>query len=180
MTLVEVALIQASFPNVGSKQKNKNEHTVYHDIFIQKPGLLKTWKYRFSLVWVMEFSIISPSFNRSKTFSDNSNLQAQLTFNVSMKTVNESYMFLMEFILCLKCFICSRVGILDSPRCNKSCCTYKELGEGNFCYSIRKKLSFPSLQFIYKLPLSPPPTHPPTLSDGLLASSMKTWFSLKI
>ena len=76
MTLVEVALIQASFLNVGSKQKNKNEHTVYHDIFIQKPGLLKTWKYRFSLVWVMEFSIISPSFNKSKTFSDNSNLQA--------------------------------------------------------------------------------------------------------
>ena len=35
ITVMEDAPIQISFPDVGSKQKNKNEHTEYHDdIFI--------------------------------------------------------------------------------------------------------------------------------------------------
>ena len=34
ITNAEDALIQVSFPNVGSKQKNKNKHTEYHGIFI--------------------------------------------------------------------------------------------------------------------------------------------------
>ena len=84
--------------------------------------------------------------------------ETYLTFNVSIKTVNEWYVFLMGFIFCLgklsccstrlfkKCFICSRVGILDSPWCNNCCHPYKELGQGGFYYSIRKKLP---LQFIY-------------------------------
>ena len=32
----------------------------------------------------------------------------------------------------LKCFICSRVAILDSPWCNNSCRGYQELGQGDF------------------------------------------------
>ena len=34
VTVAEVALIQVPFPNVDYKQKNKNEHTQYHGIFI--------------------------------------------------------------------------------------------------------------------------------------------------
>ena len=60
----------------------------------------------------------------------------------------------MVFMLCLeklpcysilKRFICSRVGILDSPWCNNSCRAYRELGQGDFYYSIRKKLPCPSI-----------------------------------
>ena len=54
----------------------------------------------------MEFSIISPCFGKAKIFSDNSNLQTWLTFSVSMKTANESYVFLMGFILCLETLSC--------------------------------------------------------------------------
>ena len=40
------------------------------------------------------------------------------------------------FILCLttllKCFVYSRVGILDYPWCNNPCCAYQELGLGDF------------------------------------------------
>ena len=50
-----------------------------------------------------------------------------------------------------KCFTCSSIAacILDSRWCNNSCCTYKELGQGYFYYSIRKKA--PSL-LIYLQP----------------------------
>ena len=62
----------------------------------------------------------------------------------------------MGFILCLKKFLAiphsffqmfhlRKVGIVDSPWCNKSCCAYKELGLGGFYYSIRKKLPSPSI-----------------------------------
>ena len=40
------------------------------------------------------------------------------------------------FILCLttllKCFVYSRVGILDYPWCNNPCCAYQELAKGDF------------------------------------------------
>ena len=75
-----------------------------------------------------------------------------------MKMVNESYVFLMGFILSLektfllfhraffnKMFICSRVGTLDSLWCSNSCRINKLLGQGNFYYSITKKLPAPSV-----------------------------------
>ena len=44
----------------------------------------------------------------------------------------------------LKCFVYSRVGILDYPWCNNPCRAYQELGQGDF-YSFDQK-------FIYCLP----------------------------
>ena len=41
---------------------------------IQKSVLLKTRESDFSLVWIMEFSIISPCLGEVKVFSDKSNL----------------------------------------------------------------------------------------------------------
>ena len=65
-----------SFFTVGSKEKYKNQHSEYQgiSIHIQKSGLLKTWKSHFSLVWVMEFTIISPCLGKGKRFYENSNL----------------------------------------------------------------------------------------------------------
>ena len=56
--MAEDVLIQVSFPNVGSKQKSKNEHTEYYGIFL--------------LFWLC--SLVSPFFDKGKKFSDNSNL----------------------------------------------------------------------------------------------------------
>ena len=94
------------------------------------------------------FSIISPCFGKGKDFSNNSDIQHL------HENGNESYVLLMGFILCFetlscystqlfkKCFTCSSVTacILDSRWCNNSCRTYKELGQGYFYYSIRKKI----------------------------------------
>ena len=53
-----------------------------------------------------------------------------------------NYMWFLTFLLfvtvLLKCFIYSRVGILDSPWCDNSCRTYQELGEGDF-YSFNQR-----------------------------------------
>ena len=49
----------------------------------------------------------------------------------------------------LKCFICSRVDILDSPWCKNSCRVYQELEQVDFYHLIRKK--FHSIKFIYYL-----------------------------
>ena len=70
ITVTEIALIQVSFPNVGSKQKNIRTHRIpWHLHTIQKSGLLKIWESHFSLVFIMEFSIISLLL-----FSDSSNV----------------------------------------------------------------------------------------------------------
>ena len=53
--------------------------------------------------------------------------------------------FLLFHAAFLKCFICSKAGITYSPWCNNSCRAYKELGQGDFYYSIRKKLYSPSI-----------------------------------
>ena len=65
-----------SFLTVGSKEKYKNQPSEYQSIsiHIQKSGLLKTWKSHFSLVWIMEFTIISPCLGKGKRFYENSNL----------------------------------------------------------------------------------------------------------
>ena len=63
-------------------------------------------------------------------------------------------MFLKGFILCLKktfllfhtallkCFIYSRVGVLDSPWCNNPCSAYQELGQGDFYSFDQEKVTF--------------------------------------
>ena len=67
---MEVVFIQVFFFTIGSKQKNKNENTGYqwHLHTIQKSALLKTREFHFSLVWVMEFSIISSCLGEVKNF----------------------------------------------------------------------------------------------------------------
>ena len=52
--------------------------------------------------------------------------------------------FLLFDTVLLKCFVYSRVCILDYPWCNSPCCAYQELGQGDF-YSFDQK-------FIYYLP----------------------------
>ena len=40
--------------------------------------------------------------------------------------------FLLFDTALLKCFVYSRVCILDYPWCNNPCCAYQELGQGDF------------------------------------------------
>ena len=103
----------------------KTQNTLHHHA-IQNSGLLKTWELHFSLVWVMELLVKVKFFLKTVT------CQTQLTFNVSsMKTINElpvcvsdglytlfKKVFLLFHTVLLKCFIYSRVGILDSTWCN--------------------------------------------------------------
>ena len=57
----------------------------------QKSVLLKTKESHFSLVWVMEFSIISSCLGKVKVFPIILACQSQTTFNVCMETVNGFY-----------------------------------------------------------------------------------------
>ena len=57
--------------------------------------------------------------------------------------------FLLSHTALLRCFICSRAGILDPPWCNSSCRAYQELGQGNFYSFDPEKVWFLS---IYLLP----------------------------
>ena len=57
--------------------------------------------------------------------------------------------FLLSHTALLRCFICSRAGILDPPWCNNSCRAYQELGQGNFYSFDPEKVWFLS---IYLLP----------------------------
>ena len=67
MTVVEVALIQVSFPSVGSKQKIKMDtRNTMASSYHSKDRILKTWEFHFSLVWVIEFSIICPCFGKGE------------------------------------------------------------------------------------------------------------------
>ena len=49
----------------------------------------------------------------------------------------------------LNCFICSRVGVLDSPWCSNSCRGYQEVVQGDF-YSLDQEQV--PLLLIYLLP----------------------------
>ena len=115
----------------------------WHLHTIQKSGLLKSGESNFSLVWVMELLVKENFFLKTLT------CQTQLTFSVSMKMVNKLSvsdgvytLFKKAFLLfdtaLLKCFVYSRVGILDYPWCNNPCCSYQELGQGN-SYSFDQK-----------------------------------------
>ena len=63
---VEFVLIQVTFFTASFKQKNITHGKHLHLHTIQKSGLLKTWQSHFSLVWVMEFSIISSFLGKDK------------------------------------------------------------------------------------------------------------------
>ena len=56
------------------RNKNKNTQIPWHLHTIQKSGSFKTRESHFSLVWVMEFFILSPWLNKVNVFHDNSNL----------------------------------------------------------------------------------------------------------
>ena len=60
----------------------------------------------------------------------------------------------------LKCFVFSRVGILDYPCCNNPCGAYLELGQGDF-YSFNQK-------FVYYLPTKMLPQEKPYLPQSRL------------
>ena len=76
ITVMEVVLIQVSFLTVGSRHKNKNVLTEYHDIFISFKSRVysKHGSPIFPLFGVMGFSIISPHFGKGQDFSGNSSL----------------------------------------------------------------------------------------------------------
>ena len=92
---------------------------------------------------------------KEKVFPENSNLLNVVEIQRCMKMVNKLCvtdgvytMFRKKFLLfdtaLLKCFVYSRVGILDYPWCNNPCRAYQELGQANL-YSFDQK-------FIYYLP----------------------------
>ena len=88
MILTIVILIQLFFLMVGSKQKiikMKAQNTMapsYHS----KSALLKTKELRFSLVWVITFSIVSSCFSKLKVSSVTLTWQSSSTFHVCVKT----------------------------------------------------------------------------------------------
>ena len=57
--------------------------------------------------------------------------------------------FLLFHTALLKCFIYSRVDILDSPWCNNPCRAYEELGQGDFYSFDQEKVPF---LLVYLLP----------------------------
>ena len=107
----------------------------------------------FSLVWVMEVSIIYSCLCKAKVFPVNLTKQSQSTFNVCMETVDELYVFLLEFILCLKAFFAAShcfikmlhlqqsYGILFPIWCNNFRRVQQELDERNFYPFDRKTFS---------------------------------------
>ena len=67
---MEIALIQVLFFTVASKQKIKNENTEYHGTFLLRKSQFysKPKSPIFTLVWVMEFNIISSCLGKVKVF----------------------------------------------------------------------------------------------------------------
>ena len=72
---MEFVLIQVSFLTIGSRQKNKNELTEYHSIFIQfkSRACLKHGSPIFPLFGPWDL-VLSPHFGKDKVFSDDSKL----------------------------------------------------------------------------------------------------------
>ena len=125
----------------------------------------------FSLVWVMEVSIIYSCLCKAKVFPVNLTKQSQSTFNVCMETVDELYVFLTEFILCLKAFFAvshcfikmlhsqQSQGILFSIWCNNFRRVQQELDEGNFYPFDRKTFSFLSSNCLLTKNIQPQENH---------------------
>ena len=64
----------------------------------------------------------------------------KLCVSDSAYTLFEKAFLLFDTAL-LKCFVYSRVGILDYPWRNNPCCAYQELGQGDF-YSLDQKFIY--------------------------------------
>ena len=77
--------------------------------------------------------------------------------------------FLLFDTALLKCFVYSRVGILDYPWCNNPCCAYQELGQGDF-YSFDQK-------FIYYLPTKNVTARKTILTSILSVAFVTEWTS---
>ena len=136
ITVLEVTLIQVSFPNVDSKQKNKNKHMEYHGIFMPLKSQIYSKHRSPTSLLLRSRSLVSYLHVpvKTKNFLVTLTWQTQLTFNVSMKTVNELSVsngvcplsrkdFLLFHAALLKCFIFSRLNILHSQSCHNSCRT---------------------------------------------------------
>ena len=78
--------------------------------------------------------------------------------------------FLLFDTALLKCFVYSRVGILDYPWCNNPCRAYQELGQGDF-YSFDQK-------FIYYLPTKNVTTRKTILTSILSKPFVTEWTSM--
>ena len=70
----------------------------------------------------------------------------------------------------LKYFVYSRVGILDYPWCNNPCCTYQELGQGDFCSFDQK--------FIYYLTTKNVTARKTVLTSILSIAFVTKWTSI--
>ena len=69
ITATEVILTQLLSYNVSKHNKNKNENTEYHDMFISfNSHIYSKQRSPFFPVWVMEFSIISSGLSKVKVF----------------------------------------------------------------------------------------------------------------
>ena len=88
--MTEIALIQVFFFTAGSKQKNiKETHKTIAPSYHSKVSST-----HFSLVWVMEFSIVSSCKCKVNVFSNNSNLPIIGDVQCLHDTDSEFYVFL--------------------------------------------------------------------------------------
>ena len=116
------------------------------------------------------------ALDKEKFFPENCNLP-----NVSMKMVSKlrvsdgvytlfkKTFFVFDTAL-LKCFVFSRVGILDYPCCSNPCGAYQELGQGDF-YSFNQK-------FIYYLPTKNVTARKTILTSILSIAFVTEWTSI--
>ena len=125
--MAEVTLILVSFPNLGSKQKmNMNSQNTMASPYHSKVRFTKNRGVPLSSC------LGHGGFVKGKVYPGNSlTCQTWLTFNLSMKTVNKLCVsdevynwfkktFLLFHTALLKCFINSRISILDSPLVQQS------------------------------------------------------------
>ena len=78
--------------------------------------------------------------------------------------------FLLFDMALLKCFVYSRVGILDYPWCKNPCCAHQELGPGDL-YSFGQK-------FIYYLPTKNVTARKTILTSILSVAFVTEWTSI--
>ena len=130
---MEVALIQVFLVNVPSKLKHEIPRHLYHS----KANSNQNRKSHFSLVWVIDFSIISSCLGKFKVFSF-------FSFYLKKKRFAAPYCFIHMF------YSQESQGILISPWCKNPCRVQQELNQDDF-YSCDWKI-LPSFQVIYYLP----------------------------
>ena len=79
-------------------------------------------------------------------------------------------MFILSLTALLKCFVYSRIGILDYRWCKNPCYAYQDLGQGDF-YSFHQK-------FICYLPTKNVTTRQTTLTSILSIAFVTEWTSI--